>query len=191
MLSAVSDVLVTIIAQRSGGAVAGLEDIQLYYRIANAFISYISYIGKTIWPSELAVIYPYLQINSRASQSGNMRTDISDCNGHYRLSCRRRKYLTVGWLWYAGTLIPVIGLVQVGLQAMANRYMYIPMVGLLIMAELGSKGLHRQQAHACRLLRRYWRRVVLFAMIILTRMQVRHWRDSITLFEYTLKVTEE
>jgi tetratricopeptide (TPR) repeat protein len=102
---------------------------------------------------------------------------------------RRKKYVAVGWLLYVGTLVPVIGLVQAGAQAMANRYMYIPMLGLLIIAAWAIKDLianrPRWKAVAAALTT-----VALTILLILTRIQVGHWQNSITLFDYALKVTE-
>ncbi|MGD0077094.1 MAG: tetratricopeptide repeat protein [Sedimentisphaerales bacterium] len=180
--------IVTFIAQKHSGAVSTLENVSIDYRVANTFISYIRYIQKTVWPSKLAVIYPL----QGAVSSWDMGlvcaiafiliTSLSIYIG------RRRKYILVGWLWYVGTLVPVIGLVHVGSQAMADRYMYLPMAGLLIIAGWGLKDFVGN--------RRPWKvalavlagAILLFA-IILTRIQVRYWQNSITLFEHTLKVT--
>jgi Flp pilus assembly protein TadD len=186
-LSAVSSVI-TFMAQKSGGAINTLETVPLDYRIANMFISYMRYIHKTIWPSKLAVMYPL----SEAIPSKEallfcallfvLITTLSIYIG------RRKKYVAVGWLWYVGTLVPVIGLVQVGSQAMADRYMYIPMLGLLIIVAWGVKDLISNRPR--------WRTitavsagVVLFSAIILTRMQVSYWQNTLTLFEHALKVT--
>ena len=187
VLSAVSSVI-TFIAQQRGGAVNTLERVPLDYRIANMFISYMRYIHKTIWPSKLAVMYPL----SKAIPS---KDAIVFCALLFVLITvfsiyigRRRKYVATGWLWYVGTLVPVIGLVQVGVQAMADRYMYIPMLGLTIIAAWGVKDLIGN--------RPFWKAitavsaaVVLFSAIILTRMQVRHWQNTLTLFEHALEVT--
>jgi tetratricopeptide (TPR) repeat protein len=102
---------------------------------------------------------------------------------------RRRKYVAVGWLLYVGTLVPVIGLVQAGAQAMADRYMYIPMVGLLIIAAWAVKDLIANRPRL-RIVAAVLAIAVLSSAVILTRMQVRHWQNSITLFDYALKVTK-
>ncbi len=186
VLSALSCVITTI-AQRV--AVAALERIPLNYRIANTFLSYISYIGKAIWPSRLAVFYPPPLANlSVATAVGCsllffLITAISIFVG------RRRRYAAVGWLWYVGTLVPVIGLVQVGSQAMADRYMYIPMVGLLIIVAWAVKDLVDNRP-SLRIVTVMLAAVVLSSVVILTRMQVGYWRNSLTLFEHALKVTE-
>jgi tetratricopeptide (TPR) repeat protein len=187
-MSAVSSVI-TLIAQRSGGAVIALEKIPLGYRIANMFFSYIRYIGKTLWPDRLAVLYPHPHINPSGVTAiicallFVLITVFSIDIG------RRRKYIAAGWLWFLGALVPVIGLVQVGSQGIADRYMYLPMTGLLIIVAWGVKDF---VAHRPR-----WRiasavsaGVILLSAIMLTRTQVRYWRNSITLFEHTLEVTE-
>jgi len=188
VLSAILGVA-TFIAQRSGGAVVPLENVSLDYRISNMFISYISYIGKMIWSSGLAVFYPL----PRADFSN---TTVVICTLLFVLISvlsiyigRRRKYAAFGWLWYVGTLVPVIGLVQSGAQAMANRYMYIPMLGLLIIATWAGKDLIANRPR-WRIVAAVSAGVVLFTAIILTRMQVRHWQNSMALFEHALKVTE-
>ena len=122
--------VMTYVAQKQGGVVPTLEKMPLDYRVANMFLSYIRYIGKMLWPSGLAVCYPH----PRAVLSD---TPVVICAMLFIVLTvlsiyigRRKKYVAVGWLWYVGTLVPVIGLVQSGAQAMANRYMYIPMLGL-------------------------------------------------------------
>jgi tetratricopeptide (TPR) repeat protein len=178
----------TFIAQRSGGALATLENISLDYRISNMFISYINYIGKMIWPSRLAVLYPLLHANLIKSAAVVctllfiLITVLSIYIG------RRRKYAAFGWLWYVGTLIPVIGLVQSGGQAMADRYMYIPMLGLLTIAAWGIKELVGNRPRL-KVIMAVLAGVMLLSAIILTRMQVRLWKNDMTLFEHTLKVT--
>jgi tetratricopeptide (TPR) repeat protein len=191
-LFALSGILcvITFIVQKGGGAVIALEKIPLGYRIANMFFSYIRYIGKTIWPSRLAVIYPHPHIHPTEATAVIcalllvLLTVLSIDIG------RRRKYIAVGWLWYVGTLVPVIGLVQVGTQGIADKYMYLPMAGLLIIASWAVKDFianrRRLKIAAAALAA-----AVLFCSVILTRVQVRHWQNNITLFEYATKVTED
>jgi Flp pilus assembly protein TadD len=182
--------VMTYIAQKQGGIVPTLEKMSLNYRAANMFLSYIRYIGKMIWPSGLAVCYPY----PRAVLSDApvvmctilfiVLTILSIYTG------RQKKYVSVGWLWYAGTLVPVIGLVQSGAQAMANRYMYIPMLGLLIIIGWAVKDfiVNRPRIKIAATITGV---IALFTLLILTRIQVRHWQNTLTLFEYTLSATED
>jgi Flp pilus assembly protein TadD len=181
--------VITFVAQQSGGAVVTLERMPLDYRIANAFISYTKYIGKIIWPSQLAAFYSYLRANfSDANVAVCMLIFILISLFSIYLG-RRRKYIVTGWLWYVGTLVPMIGLVQVGMQSMADRYMYIPMLGLLIIVAWAVKDLVFNRPR--------WKAAVsvlaavaLLSAVIVTRTQVRYWQNSMSLFENASKVTK-
>jgi tetratricopeptide (TPR) repeat protein len=180
--------VITLIAQQSVGTVQTLKNVPLDYRVANMFVSYIRYIGKMLWPSQLAVLYPH-------PQSGLPKTITLICVLLFILisfgvyAGRRRRYIVMGWLWYIGTLVPVIGLVQSGAQAMANRYMYIPMLGLLIIIACAAKDLVASRGRM-KIVATILAAVLLSALVILTHIQVGHWQNSITLYEYTLKVTK-
>ncbi len=182
-LSAVVSVI-TFITQRGRGAV---KSIPVESRIANAVVSYGRYIGKTLWPSKLAAFYPF----PRSLEAGPL------AGWAFFLLCvsilvliwwRRRPWLLVGWLWYIGTLIPVIGLVQVGGQAMADRYVYVPMIGLLIIfgwsaREVAARWpITKTGIGICAV-------IVLVALTLCTRIQTGYWRNNITLYERALKVT--
>ena len=126
--------LVTYIGQQQIGAMAGAEKVSLTFRIANALLSYISYIGKMVYPSRLAVLYPLKNLHQwHLIVSFFILVSIST-----GVIYAGRRYLTVGWLWYLGTLVPVIGLVQVGSQAMADRYTYLPSIGIFIIVAWGT-----------------------------------------------------
>ena len=182
--------VMTFVAQKQGGVVPTLEKMPLDYRIANMFLSYIRYIGKMLWPSGLAVCYPHPRaVFSDApvvmcAMLFIVLTVLSIYIG------RRRRYVAVGWLWYVGTLVPVIGLVQSGAQAMANRYMYIPMLGLLIIIGWAIKDFIVKRPRI-RIAATVMGVTVLLSLLILTRMQVKHWQNTLTLFDYTLKVTKD
>ncbi|MDL1964210.1 MAG: tetratricopeptide repeat protein, partial [Deltaproteobacteria bacterium] len=185
VLSAVST-FVTYFVQQHGGAVTSLEVLPLKIRIANALISYLSYIEKMIWPSGLAVFYPYPErLLGQAVLSGLVIFCLSVLviqNSH------RFPYLVTGWLWYLGTLVPVIGLVQVGSQSMADRYTYIPLIGLFIIVAWGIADiLMRYQIKRVALAIVY--SSVLAFFMISAWFQVRHWQNSVTLFTHTLNVT--
>ncbi len=188
VLSGVSSFL-TIFAQQRGGTVGSLEALPLDSRIANALISYVQYIGKMVWPHRFAIFYPYpdsLPIWQVAG-AGLLLACVSVLVIY---TAHKRPYLTVGWLWYLGTLVPVIGLVQVGSQAMADRYTYVPLIGLFMMIAWGGPGLSRGWQH----------RKTVFAisagilfpvLMIVTWMQVQRWQNSITLFKHTIEVTSK
>ncbi len=121
---------VTFLAQRSGGTVASLERLPVPVRVANALVSYASYLAKAFWPTRLAIFHPHAEASiplAVVTPAALLLLALTLGAWHTR---RRRPYLAVGWLWFLGTLFPVIGLVQVGSQAMADRYMYLPIVGL-------------------------------------------------------------
>jgi tetratricopeptide (TPR) repeat protein len=188
VLSAILSVI-TFSVQQRGGAVMPLEKMPLDFRIANTFISYMRYIGKTIWPSRLAAFYPPLPANFPKTVETMCLLLFILITAFSIYIGRRKKYAAVGWLWYIGTLVPMIGLVQAGAQAMANRYMYIPMLGLLIIITWTVKDFVANRPR-WKIVSAVLAAVVLSSAIILTRMQVRHWQNSMTLFEYTLKVSE-
>jgi protein O-mannosyl-transferase len=188
LLSAFLAVL-TFVWQQSGETVSSLEILPLNLRIANAFVSYIRYIGKILWPSGLAVIYPYFHINL-------LNAAVIICVLLFFLATvfciytgRRRKYAAVGWLWFAGTLVPMIGLVQAGSQSMANRYMYISILGLLIIAVYAIKDFAADKAGR-KIFISISAGVLLFIFGILTRMQIEHWQNDFTLFGYAIEVTK-
>ncbi len=186
-LSAASCVI-TVLAQRRGGAVVPLQVIPFDARCWNALVSYLRYGGKLLWPSDLAVIYPYVF----QWPFWVIGLAIVFLLGMTFLALKWRRtapYLPVGWFWFLGTLVPVIGLVQVGEQAMADRYTYIPSIGFFILI---SWTIWRLAACWPR-----WRptlalgaTLALIACGWATRLQVRYWRDGVALFEHALAVTE-
>jgi len=189
ILSAVFSII-TYVIQQEGGTMRSLEMIPLGSRIANAFVSYISYIQKMIAPIRLAVLYPHPGSKlplAYALIAGVVLLVITIAVIRYR---KGRPYLVVGWLWYIGTLVPVIGLVQVGGQAMADRYSYVPLTGLFIIIAWGVPEV---------LSRWRYRKIVLASagcliisvLAVLTALQVQHWKNSITLFEHAVAVTND
>ncbi len=180
--------IVTYIAQQKGGTVASIETYSLGVRIANAFVSYITYIAQMFWPNNLAVFYPHPGMRP-AWQAWVSFALLAVITVVVLRAARRFQYLAVGWLWYGGTLVPVIGIVQVGLQARADRYTYIPMIGLFIMAAWGIPQLLQKWRY---------RREGLFASCVLTLSccsvitwtQTGYWQNSITLFDHAIKVTD-
>jgi tetratricopeptide (TPR) repeat protein len=151
-------------------------------------VAYVWYPLKMFWPSRLAVLYPHPLDTIplwQALGAGLILTLISIL---MMRRGRRQPYLLVGWLWYLGTLAPVIGLVQVGDQAWADRFTYLPLIGLFIIVAWGGRDLTAGWPGA-RVIRPLGAGIVLAALLICTIFQVRLWRDSLTLFEHTLAVT--
>ena len=185
-----ASMVVTYIAQSHGGAVRGFVDAPLSLRLSNALVSYAKYLLLTVWPSGLGVYYPFSPAGVPTWQLAAALVLIAAITAVALREARKRPYLITGWLWFLGTLVPVIGLVQVGGQSMADRYYYIPSIGLLmaivfVLADLaiawriGRAGVALVSAAG----------VLLFGS--LTALQVSRWRDSTTLFEHTLSVTSD
>jgi Flp pilus assembly protein TadD len=162
-----------------------MEVYPLGVRIANALVSYIAYLWKMIWPQGLAVYYPHPINTLPLWQSVGSAIILVFISLFVVITRRTKPYMLVGWLWYIITLIPVIGLVQVGGQAMADRYTYIPLIGIFIMIIWGVFDLaqkHRTVIAVCATF-------VLMAMVACTHIQSGCWRDGVTLFEHTLRWT--
>ncbi|MFC1895071.1 tetratricopeptide repeat protein [Thermodesulfobacteriota bacterium] len=177
---------VTFYAQKRGGLVVALDVIPFQARVANALAAYVKYIGKMIYPSKLAAIYhhpgmlPWWQIIGACL----LLVTVSFVAAR---NVKKRPYFAVGWLWYIGTLIPVIGLVQVGNQSMADRYTYIPFIGLFIVIAWGVPELASRWEHSKKWLAAL-ATAALAAFMVVTWKQVGHWQNSITLYEHNINV---
>lgn len=179
--------LLTILAQSKGGAVTAIGKLPFEIRIGNALVSYVRYISKMIWPDGLAVLYPHPIILPLWEIVGATLLLAMITALVIRVG-RKHSYYRVGWLWYLGTLVPVIGLVQVGIQAMADRFTYIPLIGLFMMIAYGVPDI---------LVGWRYRRIalmtsvslILLILMITTLSQVKLWQNSVRLFNHTLKVT--
>lgn len=182
-----------IVAQRGVGALDTLEARPLWFRIENAANSYGAYAAKTFWPSGLAPFYPLSTDALSVWKITAAAVFLVAVTEPAVREARRRRYLIVGWLWYLVTLAPVIGLVQVGRQAMADRYTYLPMIGVLMMIAWGIPEL------AARFVRRESVRETVLgavataavaALMAVAVVQTHYWRDTRTLFGHVLRVTE-
>lgn len=187
---------ITIIAQNRGGAVAALQGIPVSARIANTCVAYVSYIWKTIWPDRLSFFYPHPSLVSDDLVNDLVLPALGSVVVLVLLSIlvlrnvRTRPYLFVGWCWYLGTLVPVIGLFQVGNQAMADRYAYIPLVGIYIMAawtlrECAARWAEVKPALSITI------PVLILTWSAITWNQVRVWRNSETLFTHAVGVSDD
>ena len=185
---AVFSSIITYIAQQKGGAVQSIEAFPLSVRISNALVSYITYIGRMIWPNSLAIYYPYPGLWQLWQVLGAVFILIAVTLAAI-LMAKRFQYLTVGWLWYVGTLVPVIGLVQVGGQASADRYTYIPLIGLFIMVAWGMPTLLGQWRY-CKKALIAFSTLTLLCLSIVTWTQVGYWQNNLTLYDHALKVTD-
>ena len=188
LVLALASCVVTYLVQEKGGAVLGVSYFSMESRLANALMSYERYLGKMVWPEGLAPLYlrrgawPWWQASLAAGF-------LLSASSLAVWQARRRPYLPFGWFWYLGTLVPVIGLVQVGMQSMADRYTYIPLIGIFIVAAWGGEELAAR-----------WRlpglvlgaatAVVLGGCILLTRAQLGYWKDGETLLRRMISATE-
>jgi protein O-mannosyl-transferase len=182
--------LLTYLAQSRGGAVRALVDQPLSMRIGNALVSYAKYFILTFWPGGLGVYYPFSPANLPAWQMVLAFLLLACITFVTVRQAARLPYAPVGWLWFLGTLVPVIGLVQVGGQAMADRYHYLPSIGLFI-ALVFSAADFVERKRLPRAAVATGAGLLLLLMGVRTSVQVGLWRDSVTLFTHTLSVTSD
>jgi len=181
---ALAATVATFIAQRAGGAVGSTDRFPVFVRIANAAVAYLTYLGKAIVPTDLSVFYPY----PRTVQLTMVAGAAIALAAITVLAIRQRRsspWMLIGWLWFLGTFVPMVGFVQLGGQARADRYTYLPVIGLLI-AVVWSLPLMR------------WRRplavaavMIVMTLTLMTRREIGYWRDSVTLWDRALAVTDE
>jgi tetratricopeptide (TPR) repeat protein len=172
-------------AQEQGGAFRALAHVSLTTRLANAALSYVAYLRQTLLPVDLAPFYPYTAPGPGAVAGAVVL--VAAVTALALWQGRRRPYLAVGWLWYLGTLVPVIGLVQVGGQARADRYTYLPLVGVFVALVWGVADLAGRLGRARALAG--LAAAVLAYFMLLSWTQVHYWHDSVTLWEHSLGVT--
>jgi tetratricopeptide (TPR) repeat protein len=187
VLSVVSSI-VTFLVHR--GAIAPTAQVPLKYRISNGSVSYVEYIGKMIWPSRLAVFYPHSGYDVSILYAVISIVLLLTVTILILRFAKNRRYLVTGWLWYIGTLVPVVGLVQVGGQALADRYTYITLIGLFIIIAWGLPDLlagwrYKKIALTLSAL------LIIVAMSVCTHFQLRYWQNSLTLFQHALDVTKD
>ncbi len=187
-LSALGSV-VTFSLQKSGGALPSLQVLSPAARMSNVLVAYGKYIVKMIWPHPLAVLYPLSGSPSAASLglSVFVLAAISALVVRYM---KKHAYLPVGWLWFLGTFVPVIGIVQSGPQSMADRFAYIPFIGLYIMIAWGSACLFGRWRHQ-KIFLGCLSTIAIIALLMVTRTQVGYWKNNLTLFQHTLAVTKD
>ena len=186
LVGALIIIIIHIIEPWRGGE--SINSLTMNFRFANALISYVSYMGKMIWPFHLAVFYPINNLSPPILQAMGAGLLLICISFFIIWASKRHPYLALGWLWYLGTLVPVIGLIPGGPSTMADRYTYVPLIGLFIIIAWGVPEILKRW--------RYQRIALTITggLSILTLMfyswsQVQYWRDSITLFEHALDVT--
>ena len=177
----------TVVIQYRVGAIAGLDALPWPTRVANATIGYVAYVWKTIWPSPLAAFYPLFDISApRVAGALALLACLTIAAFRVRV---RHPYVWVGWLWYIATVTPVIGFLQAGEQGMADRFMYVPMIGLLIVVAWGAGpvldrvGLRSRSAVGTAAV------ALVLACAVVARGQAAHWENSLTLWGHAARVT--
>ena len=182
---------ITFWSQHGSGAMTGGTQFPLHMRIENSLISYGRYLEKMIWPLNLAVIYPLLSFHRAITLlAGAMALALAASSWLAWKERVRCPYLLTGWFWYLGTLVPVIGLVQVGGASMADRYSYFPFIGIFIIIAFGARDLiaRSRMGIAAPATAAF---IILAGCIGLTERQLTYWQNSITLFEHAIAVTHD
>ncbi len=186
---AAADGVVTFLIQGQNGVVKTAADYPPGARIGNLLISYCRYLGKIFWPTDLAVYYPHPGYWPLAEVllAGGFLLGVT---AGFVMLRRRHPFLLMGWLWFVGTLVPVIGLVQVGRQSMADRYTYLPSLGVFILTIWGAFAVVRRWRYHEAILALMGAAAVAVCVMV-TRQQLGYWQDSGTLFRHTLEVTKD
>ncbi len=181
--------LATFMAQQAGGSVHTV-DYSLGVRLSNAAVSYVAYLWKTVWPASLAVYYPH-PWDAGGMPAWSVAAAFL-CLGGITFLClrnwKKRPYLATGWLWYLGTAVPVIGLVQVGGQGMADRYTYVPLIGIFVIVAWGVPEIVGRHRFGNRILG-FAAAAILSALMAASWVQASYWRESIPLFEHAIELT--
>ena len=174
---------ITLLVQRGAGAASSLTEVPFHFRIANALVSYLAYLLQFFWPARLAVLYPYAA-DLPAWQPIGATAVLLAITLVAIAQRRQRPYLLMGWLWFAGILVPVIGLVQVGVQSRADRYMYIPLIGLAVIVAWGLFEVAGRRATAVAA-------IACCTLGVAAWNTTASWRDTITLFRHAVDVTDD
>ena len=177
--------LITFLAQRGGGAVSPVEWSS---RLGNMPVAYTRYILKMFWPSDLSIVYPYVYRWPILAIAGSVLTLLL-VSAMAVILLRRKPWLAAGWLWFLGTLVPVIGFVQVGAQSMADRYSYIPSIGLFVVIVWGAAEFFANRPNG-KTLSGIIGGSALVACLLATSLQITHWRGSISLFLHAIQATK-
>jgi tetratricopeptide (TPR) repeat protein len=180
---------VNVIAQKAGGATWSLAALPMHTRVANALVSYSRYLSKTFWPADLAIIYPYQNHWPLAAVLAAAALLLL-WSGVVGLRAQRKPFLFFGWFYFVGTLVPTIGLVQAGPQAMADRYMYLPSIGLFVLIVWGVHELLADRPQR-KIIATVAGAVALGGCAFGTSLQLAYWQDSVKLFLHTVKVTPD
>jgi protein O-mannosyl-transferase len=176
----------TVVAQKAGGALSSLGGMPLSVRVANSLANYAIYLGKTFWPTHLTYFYPYNPAPLVLVVGAVLV--LAALTAWFALRVRREPYLVIGWLWFLGTSVPTIGLIHVGIQSRADRYMYIPSIGLFLMVVWGWHDLIARWPERRQLLAAFGG-AALAGCAAATSIQIGYWQNSLTLSQHAIEVT--
>jgi tetratricopeptide (TPR) repeat protein len=182
--------LITYLVQQHAGAVSSLENVSLARRAGNAVVAYLQYVLKVIWPSNLAALYPYPRHQSIILILLAVGF-LLVFSGLALLATKRRPYLFTGWFWFLGTLVPTIGLIQVGVQSMADRYTYIPSIGFFALVVWGLRDFLSACTSTGRTLAAAAGIIALLSFLVCTSFQITTWHDSEKLYRHAIAVTRD
>ena len=189
LLLALASSVITFLVQRKGGAVSALDSLSISARFENAFVAYIRYLAKTFWPAKLSVLYPHPGHWPMWQVIGAIIILLLiTAAAVWRL--RQQPYIFVGWFWFVGILIPAIGIIQVGIQSMADRYSYVPIIGVFIIAVWGLADILTPKPWGKKFLTGI-AAVAVIICCILTPIQVSYWHDSESIFLHAVAVTDK
>jgi tetratricopeptide (TPR) repeat protein len=191
LLLAAASSLITYVVQRSAGAMNDFGSVPLGMRVENAVVSYGRYARDMVWPSGLAVFYPFPRVLPIETVLLALVVLAAITAGAIALR-RRAPYVIVGWLWYLGTLVPVIGIVQVGAQARADRYTYVPLIGLFIAIAWGASTLIARLRESARpIAGAVLMAAVVLPLAVLTNIQLKYWHDPMSLWQRALNAVTD
>ena len=181
---------VVYVIQRQGGTVKSLTEFSLSYRVENALVSCVTYILRMIWPARLAIFYPHLFDNLPFWKVAAATLLLTGITTAAILKVRQCPYFMVGWFWYLITLVPVAGFVQVGMQASADRYTYMPLTGLFIIIAWGIPDIFARLPYKKTI---FWlsASILLLVLGVITNFQTRYWRNDITVYRHAAEAVRD
>jgi len=190
VLLSILSAAVTVVAQRTGGAMSAMEHdlLPFAWRVANALLTYVSYLGKMLWPADLSILYLHPGVSLPGWKIAGSAAALLAVSVLVMRQFRQRPYLAVGWYWYLGMLFPVIGVVQVGIQAMADRYTYLPLIGTCLMIAWSAGEVADHLGSAAKKALAAAAGAVLAVLLVISTVQAGHWRDSVSLFAHAASI---